>query len=76
MFTRGLLTGFMAGPLVAALIVVSGFWPVIRKSIDQRSFGLAAAGLVTVSIPAHPTSLSDAHGQAFFAVQPIHSLAV
>ena len=29
MFTRGLLTGFMVGPLVAALIVVSGFWPVM-----------------------------------------------
>jgi mono/diheme cytochrome c family protein len=28
MFTRGLLTGFMVGPLVAAFIAVSGFWPV------------------------------------------------
>ena len=28
MFTRGLLTEFMVAPLVAALIVVSGFWPV------------------------------------------------
>jgi hypothetical protein len=29
MFTRGLVTGFMVGPLVAALIVVSGLWPVM-----------------------------------------------
>lgn len=27
-FTRGLLTGFLAGPLIAALIAISGFWPV------------------------------------------------
>jgi thiosulfate dehydrogenase len=28
MFTRGLLSGMLIGPFVAALIVVSGFWPV------------------------------------------------
>jgi hypothetical protein len=33
MFTRGRLTGFMVVPLVAALIVVSGFWPVMGLSI-------------------------------------------
>jgi thiosulfate dehydrogenase len=27
-FTRGLLTGLFVGPLIAALIAVSGFWPV------------------------------------------------
>ena len=29
MFTRGLFTGFLVGPLIAAGIAVSGFWPVI-----------------------------------------------
>lgn len=27
-FTRGLFTGFLVGPLLAALIAISGFWPV------------------------------------------------
>ena len=41
-FTRGLLTRLMVGPLVAALIAVSGFWPVTGMVSEVNGCGSAA----------------------------------
>jgi hypothetical protein len=48
----------------------------LTKSIDQRSFGLVAAGASHYAIPADPPSLSNPHRQTFLAVQPIHPLVI
>jgi hypothetical protein len=37
-FTRGLLTGLLVGPLIAALVAISGFWPVAAISDPRGRF--------------------------------------
>src|SRR5439155_6453486 len=48
----------------------------LTKSIDQRSFGLVAAGLVTAPLQRIRRRCPNPHRPTFLAVEPVHALVV